>query len=634
MPKSNEAASSAEQSSPSSGREQGGIPGGAVAAGGLGGPPRGGASRMGRPVVKPKQFTATIRRLWSFLGQERRVLLLIFSFIIASALLTLAGPYLIGTAVDAMDKEEVSFPLLKAALIGLGAAYLTDTVLTLLQSWLMAGLSQRLTASLRRTLFAKLQKLPLAYFDSHPHGEVMSRLSNDIDQVSQTVSQTTTQLMTGGLAIVGSLVMMLWLSPLLTLATLITVPLVYLLARTVTRRTGPLFKAQQAELGRLNGYMEETISGLQVVKAFNREARSVEEFTAINDRLYTVGLKAQISTGFLMPLLGVINNIGFAAVGIVGGSLAVRETITVGVIASFLSYSRQFVRPLNDLANVYNVLQAGVAGAERVFEVLDEGEEPVDEAGACALEHPQGHVRFEDVSFGYRPDAPILKQISFDAPAGSSTALVGPTGTGKTTIVNLLTRFYDTTGGSILIDGKDIRAYTRDSLRRVFGIVLQDTYLFAGTIRENILYGRPEATEEELREAAALANADGFIRRLPGGYETVLTENGGNLSQGQRQLLAIARVILAKPAILILDEATSSIDTRTELHIQEALLRLMQGRTTFIIAHRLNTIRDADTIMVIEDGRIVERGSHEELLSQQGAYERMFANSFKQLKMG
>jgi ATP-binding cassette, subfamily B, multidrug efflux pump len=593
----------------------------------------GGASRMNKPAVKPKQFTGTIRRLWTYLGRERRLLLTLFSFLIASAILGLSGPYLLGIAVDAMDGGSggVEFRLLEFALLALASAYLADALLGLLQGWLMAGLSQRVTASLRRVMFGKLQKLPLSYFDSRSHGEVMSRLSNDIDQVSQTVSQTTTQLMSGVLAITGSFIMMLWLSPLLTLATLITVPLVYLLAQAITRRTGPLYKAQQAELGRLNGLMEETITGLQVVKAFNREERTIQEFDRINGKLYSVGLKAQISTGFLMPLLGVINNIGFASVAIVGGMLAVKGSITVGVIASFLSYSRQFVRPINELANVYNLLQSGIAGAERAFEVLDEKEEQEDPADAAVLQHPAGHVLFDQVSFGYRPDAPILKDISFEAKPGSSIALVGPTGAGKTTVINLLTRFYDITSGRILIDGKDIRGYTRDSLRSSFGIVLQDTYLFAGTISENIKYGRPEATDAEVREAAALANADTFIRRLPEGYNSMLAENGSNLSQGQRQLLAIARVMLAKPSILILDEATSSIDTRTELHIQDALLKLMKGRTSFVIAHRLNTIRDADTIMVIQDGQIMERGSHEELLKQEGAYSRMFAGSFKQL---
>ncbi|GAA3399743.1 hypothetical protein GCM10020370_01470 [Paenibacillus hodogayensis] len=344
----------------------------------------------------------------------------------------------------------------------------------------------------------------------------------------------------------------------------------------------------------------------------------------MNDRLYEVGLKAQIWSGFMMPLLSVISNIGFAAVAIVGGVLAVKGHITVGIIASFISYSRQFVRPLNDLANIYNVLQSGVAGAERAFEVLEEQEEPEDRPGTVALQNPRGHVMFDGVSFGYRPDVPILKRIDFEAPEGSSTAIVGPTGSGKTTVVNLVTRFYDVTAGSIYLDGRDIRDYTRDSLRRAFGIVLQDTYLFSGTIRDNIKYGKPQATDEEMRNAARMANADAFIQRLPLKYDTPLTENGGNLSQGQRQLLAIARVILADPSILILDEATSSIDTRTELHIQDALLQLMKGRTSFIIAHRLNTIRDADTIMVVDRGEIVEKGSHDALIAEKGAYSRMF----------
>jgi len=404
-----------------------------------------------------------------------------------------------------------------------------------------------------------------------------------------------------------------------------------MLARTITRRTSVMFKNQQVQLGRLNGHVEETISGIEIVKAFNYEQKTIEEFEAVNNELYAVGLKAQIWSGFLMPLLGVINNIGFAAVAIVGGILAVKGLITVGVIASFLSYSRQFVRPLNDMANIFNVLQSGVAGAERVFEVLDENEETPDPPGAAELSRPSGHVVFEDVSFGYRPDVPILKHIDFEAPAGSSIALIGPTGAGKTTIVNLLTRFYDVTGGRILIDGKDIREYTRDSLRRTFGIVLQDTYLFSGTIKENIKYGKPDATDEEVEAAAIMANADPFIKRLPQKYDTVLSENGGNLSQGQRQLLAIARVILSKPSILILDEATSSIDTRTELHIQEALLNVMKNRTSFIIAHRLNTIRDADMIMVIDHGEIVERGNHDTLLDKQGVYARMFSSQFKNI---
>ncbi|WP_240420589.1 ABC transporter ATP-binding protein [Paenibacillus periandrae] len=596
---------------------------------------RPGMMNRGRAVVKPKNFKATMRRLWQYVGSEKKLLIVVFMFVIIDSALTLSAPYLIGVSVDTMTSGSagtVNFKLLELVIIALIAAYVADGLLTFLQGWLMAGISQRIVMKLRTALFEKLQKLPLAYFDSRRHGEIMSRLSNDIENVSSSLSQSITQLMGGSIAIIGSLVMMLILSPLLTLASMITVPLVYLLARTITKRTSVLFKDQQVQLGKLNGHVEETISGIEVVKAFNREDKAIEEFDAVNAKLCEVGLKAQIWSGFLMPLLAVINNIGFAAVAVVGGVLAVKGLITVGIIASFLSYSRQFVRPLNEIANIFNVLQSGVAGAERVFEVLDELEETADAPNAIPLENAKGHVVFENVSFGYRPDVPILKNISFESQEGSSTAFVGPTGAGKTTIVNLVTRFYDVTGGRILIDGRDIKEYTRDSLRKAFGIVLQDTYLFSGTIKENIKYGKSDATDEEIEAAAVMANADAFIKRLPNQYESLLSENGGNLSQGQRQLLAIARVILAKPSILILDEATSSIDTRTELHIQDALLSIMQGRTSFIIAHRLNTIRDADTITVIDHGEIVEQGSHDRLINEQGAYNRMFNNQFKNLE--
>ncbi|WP_082033966.1 ABC transporter ATP-binding protein [Cohnella kolymensis] len=586
----------------------------------------------GGQVRKPKNVKGTLAKLWSYVGKEKKLLLTIFLFILIDAGVILLGPYLIGAAIDAMAGDSFNSSLFHIMIGVLAAAYLAGGLLTFLQNWLMAGVAQRIVSKLRSTLFDKLHKLPLAYFDSRPNGETMSRMSNDIDNISNTISQSTVQLMTGVIAIVGSLVMMIILSPLLTLATLITVPMVYFLARTITRRTQALFREQQAELGRLNGHIEETISGLQVVKSFNREERAIQEFDAVNARLYEVGLKAQIWSGFLMPLLGVINNIGFTAVALVGGILAVKGSITVGVIASFLSYSRQFVRPLNDLANIYNVLQSGLAGAERALEVIDEPEEAADRPGAVDLVNPRGDIVFDRVSFGYRPDVPILQEISFTSPQGSSTALIGPTGAGKTTIVNLLTRFYDVTSGTIFIDGRDIRDYTRESLRQCFGIVLQDTYLFNGTIADNIKYGKPEATDEEVKAAADLANAAEFIQSLPDGYDTMLAENGGNLSQGQRQLLEIARVLLADPAILILDEATSSIDTRTELHIQDALLRMMKGRTTFIIAHRLNTIRDADTIMVIDDGRIVEQGSHHELIGAKGSYHKMFYSQFKNLQ--
>lgn len=585
------------------------------------------------PVVKPKNFKGTLRRLWDAFGKEKGILPVLFVIVLVDALLMLSAPYLIGRSIDAIAGGEATIGLLAATILALLISYVADGVLTFLQGWLMAGVSQRVVKNLRKALFAKLQKLPVAFFDSRPHGELMSRLTNDIDNVSSSISQSTAQLMSGAIMILGSLIMMLVQSPILTLATLITVPLVFLLTKTIARKTSVLFKNQQIQLGKLNGHIEETVSGIQVVKAFNHEQKATEEFDAINAELTRIGMRAQVLSGFLMPIMNVINNLGFAMVAVVGGVLAVKGMITVGIIASFLSYSRQFVRPLNDLGNIFNVLQSGVAGAERVFEVLDEREEPDDAPHAAVLTQPKGHVVFENVSFGYRPDQPILKNVSFESEAGSTTALVGPTGAGKTTIVNLLTRFYDVTSGRILLDGRDIREYTRDSLRKSFGFVLQDTYLFSGTIKENIKYGKPDATDAEVERAAAMANADVFINRLPKRYDTMLTENGGNLSQGQRQLLAIARVILAKPSLLILDEATSSIDTRTELHIQDALLTIMEGRTSFVIAHRLNTIRDADTIMVVDRGEIVEKGSHDSLIRQQGVYHQLFFNQFKNLEM-
>ena len=410
---------------------------------------------------------------------------------------------------------------------------------------------------------------------------------------------------------------------------LITVPLVFMLTKVIAKKTKVLFKDQQTYLGKLNGQIEESISGIEVVKAFNHEESLIEEFYNINEKLRKVGIKAQIWSGFLMPIMNVINNVGFVAIAWTGGILAVKGIINVGMITSFISYSKQFTRPLNDLGNIFNNLQSGVAGAERVFDILAESEEVEDVENASALSDVQGEVIFDNVSFGYTKEKLILKNVSFRVEAGESIALVGPTGAGKTTIVNMVTRFYDVNAGTIYIDGSDIRNYKRDSLRKVFGIVLQDTYLFSGTIKENIRYGNPMAKDEEIIKASKMANAHSFIKRLPKGYDTVLEESGGNLSQGQKQLLTIARAILAKPSILILDEATSSVDTRTELKIQEAMLNVMEGHTTFIIAHRLSTIRDADRIMFIDDGMIVEEGNHEDLMKKKGRYFEMYNSQMK-----
>ncbi|NMB95971.1 MAG: ABC transporter ATP-binding protein [Clostridiaceae bacterium] len=602
-----------------------GRPGGGP--GSLGGPRR---HRGMMPVEKPKDFKGAITKLISYFKNEYLLLLVIFVMIIISSVVGLRGPYLVGKAIDAMQygKDAVDFGVLGVTIAALVVVYIVNSGISFIQGWIMAGVSQRIVLRLRTVLFAKLQKMPLKFFDTQPHGEVMSRLTNDIDNVSNTISQSVTHLMASVITIAGSLFMMVSLSPLLTLVSMITVPLVFILTRTIVGKTRSFFKEQQVMLGKLNGHIEETISGLQVVKAFNHEEKCIEDFEEYNFKLCQVGIKAQIWSGFLMPLMNVINNLGFVAIAAFGGVMAVNDLITVGVIASFISYSKQFTRPLNEIANTFNTIQSAIASAERVFEVLGEEEEPSDIPGALEINESQGHVIFKNVSFGYRPDVPILKNINFEAKKGSRIALVGPTGAGKTTIVNLLVRFYDTLEGEILIDGKDIREYKRESLMKCFSIVLQDTYLFSGTIRENIRYGRLDATDKEVEEAAKMSNADAFIKRLPKGYDTELSESGGNLSQGQRQLLAIARAFLARPAILILDEATSNVDTRTELHIQEALLKLMSGCTSFIIAHRLSTIRGADIIMVIDDGRIVEKGNHNSLMEKRGFYYRLYSSQF------
>lgn len=597
--------------------------------GGLGG--RGRRPR-GMPVEKAKDVQGTVRKLWDYFSNQRSMLVLLFALIFISTAIGLAVPYLVGRGIDAIGSPEgVNFALVKIIVFTLLAAYLIDAMLDFSQGWFVASMSQEIVLRLRNSVFAKLQKLPISFFDRHTHGEIMSRLANDIDNVSTTIAQSTTQLMSSVMMITGSFVMMLVLSPILTLASMVTIPLVFGLTKTIAKRTRALFREQQQTLGALNGHIEEMITGIEIVKAFSHEEKVITEFARINQQLRGVGVQAQVWSGFIMPLMNVINNIGFTAVATVGGVLAIRGLITVGVIASFISYSRQFVRPLNELANIFNTLQSALAGAERVFDIMEQPEESEDVEHAIDLLEPAGAVTFENVSFGYVPGVDVFTDISFRVEPGSSIAIVGPTGAGKTTIINLLTRFYDVDQGRILIDGIDIREYRRESLRKTFGIVLQDTYLFSGTIADNIQYGRLAATSEEIREAAKLANADSFIRRLPLGYDTPLTESGSNLSQGQRQLLAIARAILANPAILILDEATSNVDTRTELQIQEAMLELMQGRTSFIIAHRLSTIRDADTIMVVDQGNIVESGNHASLMEQEGVYYQLYYNQFTNL---
>ncbi len=602
---------------------------------GLGGP---GAQMRGAPRVRPHDLWHTVGRIWSYFGGERGRILLVAGFVLLDSALGMAVPYLIGRGIDAIAAIDSGHVTLVASVLGgasipagalaiaafaLLAAYLGGAFLQTIEGWIMAGVSQRMVRNVREGFFDKMQQLPLAFFDTRPHGDIMSRLTNDVDAVSTTVSQSSVQLMSGFMVVAGTLSIMFILNPVMAVASLLPVPLVFALTATISRRTRALFMAQQTALGTLNGHIEETVTGIQAVKAFGREPQSRASFARINERLRRDGTRAQIWTGFLMPMMNVIGNLAFAAVAVTGGFMAVRGLISVGLIATFISYSRQFVRPLNDIANTWNTLMSAVAGAERVFEVLDEKEEPADAEGARELDKPRGQVEFRDVSFGYRPDVPVLRDVSLEAPAGSVTAIVGRTGAGKTTIVNLLCRFYEVSRGAILIDGTDIRMYTRATLRRAFAVVLQDGWLFSGTVRDNILYGRPGASEADIRHAAALAGADHAIERLPRGYDTELVESGANLSQGQRQLIAIARAALATPTLLVLDEATSSVDARTELRIQQGMIELMKGRTSFIIAHRLSTIRDADTVLVVDAGRIVERGSPEELAARDGYFRKL-----------
>ncbi|HHX77766.1 MAG TPA: ABC transporter ATP-binding protein, partial [Firmicutes bacterium] len=545
--------------------------------------------------------------------------------------LNLIGPYLIGRAVDAIAPGTgmVNFGELKFFVLLLLLVYLLSNGLIFLQEYIVAGVSQRVVFNIREKVYDKLQRLPVIFFDRRTHGEIMSRISNDVDNISDTISQSTVQFMTSVVSILGSLAMMLYLSVIMTVTSLITVPMVFLLTKSIARRTRVLFLQQQEALGRLNGHIEETISGIHVVKAFNNEERVVEEYIEKNRILKDVGIKAQTWSGFLQPLMTVIANIGFTVVAVVGGILVINNIISLGIIASFISYSIQFTRPLNEIASTFNAIQSGIAGAERVFYLIDEEEERKDSPGAVEAKEIKGEVEFKNVSFEYKKGEEVLKNVSFKVEPGTNIALVGPTGAGKTTVVNLLTGFYEIDKGEVLIDGINIKDYKKDSLRRMFGMVLQDTYLFSGTIRDNIRYGRLNATDEEIERAAQMSRAGEFIEKLPDGYDSMLMEGGINLSQGQRQLLAIARAILADPSILILDEATSSVDTRTEYKIQEAMVNLMKGRTTFIIAHRLSTIRDADIIMVINEGEIIEKGSHEELIERKGFYYNLYTSQFE-----
>ena len=569
-----------------------------------------------------------MRRLLATLRPHRWVLVGVSTLVMVSTLLDLLAPFLMGLAIDRFITAGDLAGLQRIILLMLGAyvgAWLTRAV----QSVMMARVSQRAMRVLRRDLFEHLQTLSLSFFDRHPHGELMSRLTNDLDAISRVLSQNVTDLFGGLLTLAGILVMMFAINFWLALGSMIVFPLMMGLVGFVGKRTRRGFREYQMRIGQLNGKLEEMFSGQRVIMAFGQEASTLADFDAANEVVRQVGIQAQTYAMLIPPLMGILSNANIAVLAGLGGWMALQGWATVGTIAAFYNYSRKFAAPLRQLGDLYNQIQSALAGAERVLEVMDEQPELTDAPDAVALDDVAGEVVFDHVDFSYVPGVPVLKEVSLTAKPGQTIALVGPTGAGKTTIINVLSRFYDIQDGAICVDAHDIRQVQKASLRRQLGIVLQDNFLFSESVMENIRYGRLDATEEEVVAAAKLADADQFIRRLPQGYDTELSERGSNLSQGQRQLLAIARAVLADPGILILDEATSSVDTRTEIRIQEALLRLMEGRTSFVIAHRLSTIRNADNILVINDGRIIERGTHDELLAQRGFYHNLYMSQFK-----
>jgi len=591
-------------------------------------PFRGGPHGTMGPVVRAKDTRGTLGRLWGYLKRHGKALALAAGLVVVTSILGLAGPFLLGYAIDSFLSVGDLGGLARTALLML-SIYVVNAAALWLQNYVMAGVSQRTVQNLRDELFAKLHTLSLRYFDQRTHGELMSRLTNDVESINNVLTSSATQIISSLISLVGVAVMMVIVSPPMAAVTLVVLPISTLVTRAIAKRTRKAFSEQQERLGDLNGIIEETVTGHKVVKAYVREPEALAQLGAANQSFREAATRAQILTGFMGPVMNMVNNLSLAIVAGTGGLLAVQGIVTVGAIASFVGYARQFMHPINSLAQLYNTIQSALAGAERVFEILDEEPEMVDTPESIPVETLQGDVVLDDVSFAYEPGTPVLKHVSLHAAPGETIALVGPTGAGKTTIANLLTRFYDIDEGVIRIDGVDLRRYRRDELRTSLGLVLQDNFLFGDTVMENIRYGRLDATDEEVKAAAVLANADQFIHRLPQGYQTVLVERGANLSHGQRQLLAIARAILADPSILILDEATSNVDTRTERTLQAALLTLMKGRTSFVIAHRLSTIREADEVLVINHGEVIERGSHHELLAQRGFYHHLYMSQFK-----
>ena len=599
----------------------------------------------GMPGEKAKDFKGTMGKLVKYISAYSVPIILVALFAIGSTVFSIVGPKQLGKAtteifngrvakVSGVEGGGIEFGTLGSILLVLLFVDILSALLSILQGIIMTGITQKISYRLRREISQKINRLPMKYFDGMTHGEVLSRVTNDVDTVSQSLNQSMTQIITSVTMVIGVLIMMLSISPLMTLAALVILPISLLCISFIVKHSQKYFKAQQEYLGHVNGQVEEVYGGHNVVKVFNNEKNVVDTFDKTNDTLYSSAWKSQFFSGTMMPIMNFIGNLGYVVVSILGGWLAIRKTIEVGDILSFTQYVRNFTQPISQAAQVANMLQSTAAAAERVFAFLDEAEEDQTVEHPVSLEGLEGRVKFDHVSFGYNPDKIIIKDFNALVQPGQKVAIVGPTGAGKTTMVKLLLRFYDVNSGAIYVDGHDVRDFNRNELREMFGMVLQDTWLFNGTVMENIRYGRLNATDEEVIEAAKAAHVHHFIQTLPDGYQMVLNEEASNVSQGQKQLLTIARAILADPKILILDEATSSVDTRTEIRIQKAMDNLMQGRTSCVIAHRLSTIRDADLILVMRDGDIVEQGKHEELLAAGGFYANLYNAQFEQAEAG
>jgi ATP-binding cassette subfamily B protein len=597
-----------------------------------GGPP------LGRAVEKPKDFKGTLKRLLQYLKPQKYLFVVVFFFTVVSTLFGIVTPKILGEATTKvveglMNKARggsgIDFGFIGKLGFILIMLYLASSVFNYLMGYIMAGVAQKIVFKMRNDLYGKLSRLPLKFFDSRSQGEILSRITNDMDNIGTTLQQSMTQLISAIVTILGVLVMMIIISPLLTLISIVTLPLAGFATMKIAKRSQLYFADQQKSIGQLSGHVDEMFSGHKMVKAFSYEEKSIEKFEKINDELYNSGWKAQFISGIIFPLLGLINNLGYVLICIAGGIMVTRHSIKIGDIQAFIQYTKHFTHPIVQTANISNIIQSTIASAERVFEILDEKEE-ADEA-----DNPEfsgeiyENLKFENLKFSYKKESKLIENLNLKVSKGDTLAIVGPTGAGKTTLVNLMLRFYELDGGSITIDGNNIKNMKRENLRRMFGMVLQDTWLFNGTIRDNIAYGKENATVDEILAVSKAAHADHFIRTLPHGYDTVLDEDASNISQGQKQLLTIARALLADSPVLILDEATSSVDTRTENYIQNAMTRLMKGRTNFVIAHRLSTIKDADHILVMDHGSIIELGNHKSLMAQKGFYSELYNSQFK-----